>query len=160
MDMRPVRVGRSALAPNMPHVDLFLTRSHALFVDGALVPVLYLINGSTIALYAANEFDELEFFHIKLETHDVIHAEGAPCETLLTVSENANNFSDYFRRYGTPSNKDQPCAPVVAYYGGRNEIKSRLGISPWSDYRRKIEVIRDRLEERAIAVRQPIEAMS
>jgi hypothetical protein len=161
-DARPVRVGRSALAPDVPHTDLFLTRGHALFVDGALVPVGSLINGTTIALYAANEFDELEFFHIKLETHDVIHAEGAPCETLLTVSENANNFSDYFRRYGTPRTEDQPCVPILSYDGGRSEIKSRLrsAISPWFDCRRKIDVIRDRLEERAIALRRQMEAIS
>ena len=71
----PVRVARSALAPDVPHADLFLTKAHALFIDGALVTVDSLINGSTIAVYAAEEYDELEFFHIKLEAHDVIYAE-------------------------------------------------------------------------------------
>jgi hypothetical protein len=155
----PVRVGRSELAPNMPHVDLFLTRSHALFVDGALVPVLYLINGSTIALYAANEFDELEFFHIKLETHDVIQAEGAPCETLLTVKMQTISAT-IFPDMGLRVTKEQPCVSVLSFNDGRSEIKSRLSISPWSDYRREIEVIRDRLEERAIALCQPMDAIS
>jgi len=161
-DVRPVRVGRSALAPNVPHTDLFLTRGHALFIDGVLVPVGSLINDATIALYAANEFNELEFFHIKLETHDVVQAEGAPCETLLSVSENASNFSDYFRRYGTPRTDEQPCVPILAYNGGRSEIKSRVrsAISPWFDRQGKLDVTRDHLEERAIALRRQMETIS
>jgi hypothetical protein len=36
----------------------------------------------------------LEFFHIKLERHDVIYAEGTPTETLLEVDESAANFAE------------------------------------------------------------------
>lgn len=67
-DALPVRVARSALAPNVPHSDLYLTKAHALFIDGILVTVGSLINGSTIAVYPAEEYEELEFFHLKLET--------------------------------------------------------------------------------------------
>jgi hypothetical protein len=35
---------------------------------------------TTIKLYEARELAELEFFNIKLESHDVISAEGAPVE--------------------------------------------------------------------------------
>jgi len=150
---RPVRIVRSALADNVPRADLFVTQSHALFVDGALVTAGRLINGTTITLYAAEEFAELEFFHIKLETHDIVYAEGAACETLLTVDETANNFADYLRKYGPANSGDQPCVPI-APGGGRSEIKSRFrsAISPWFDRREKIDVIRDRLEERGLAL--------
>jgi hypothetical protein len=84
-----VRIVRSALAPNVPQADLYVTKPHALFIDGVLVPAGNLINDTTITLYEAREHDELEFFHIKLESHDVIYAEGAPVETLLNVDENA-----------------------------------------------------------------------
>ena len=66
-----------------------VTKAHALLIDGVLVAAGNLINGTTITRYDARELDELEFFHIKLERHDVIYAEGAPCETLLNVDENA-----------------------------------------------------------------------
>ena len=158
----PVRVARSALAPNVPRADLFLSKGHALFGGGALVTVGSLINGTTIALYAAEEFDELEFFHIKLESHDVIYAEGAPVETLLNIDENAINFAEYFRRYGMPQSEGQPCAPILSYGGAGGEIKSRVRsvISPWFDRRRPIDVIRDRLEERAVALGRRLEAAS
>ena len=96
-------------------------------------PIGGLINGTTIALYDANELNELEFFHIKLESHDVIYAEGTPCETLLAVDENAINFADYLRKYGAPTGNEAPCAPLFSYNGGRSELKSRLrsAFSPW-----------------------------
>ena len=67
-----------------------------------LVPAEMLINGATITRYEP-ESDELEFFHIKLESHDVVYAEGAPAETLVNVDESFINFADYFRQYGTPA---------------------------------------------------------
>ncbi len=151
-DAQPVRIARSALAPGVPRADLYVTRGHALFIDGLLIPVGNLINGTTIARYEAREYDELEFFHIKLERHDVIYAEGAPAETLLRVDECATNFADYFRRYGTPETQEAACAPMIPYGGGRGELKSRLrsALSPWLDRREQVDVIRDRLEERGI----------
>lgn len=157
-DVLPVRIARSALGPGVPHSDLYLTQWHALFIDDVLVPVGSLVNGTSIALYDANEFDELEFFHIKLESHDVIYAEGAPCETLLKVSEASLNFADYLRQYGTPEIDELPCVPLLTFNGGRSQVKSRFrsAVSPWFDRRQKIDVIRDRLEERGIALcRQP-----
>jgi hypothetical protein len=149
--VQPVRVARSALAPDVPHTDLYLTGWHALFIDGVLITVGSLINGTTIKRDPARELAELEFFNIKLESHDVIYAEGAPVETLLEVDECAANFSEYLRKYGAPRTYEVRCAPI-APYGGRPELRSRLrsAISPWLDRREPIDVIRDRLEERAV----------
>lgn len=158
-DATPVRIARSALAPGVPQADLYVTGNHALFVDGLLIAVGNLINGTTITRDEASEYDELEFLNIKLERHDVIYAEGAPVETLLDVDERAVNFAEYFRRYGTPKTQDAPCAPRVSYGGGRGELKSRLrsAISPWLDRREPVDVIRDRLEERGIILSRQLE---
>jgi hypothetical protein len=151
--VRPVRVARSALGPDVPHTDLYLTEWHSLFIDGVLIPVGSVINGTTIEVDDASELAELEYFNIKLESHDVIYAEGAPVETLLGVDERAVNFSEYLRRYGAPRTDEVRCAPV-APYGGRDEFRSRVrsAISPWLDRRVPVDVIRDRLEERAITL--------
>jgi Hint domain len=158
-DAMPVRIARSALAPGVPQADLYVTGNHALFVDGLLIAVGNLINGATIMRHEAREYDELEFFNIKLERHDVIYAEGAPVETLLDVDERAVNFAEYFRKYGTPEIQDAPCAPRVSYGGGRGELRSRLrsAISPWLDRREPVDVIRDRLEERGIMLSRQLE---
>ena len=146
----PIRIARSALAPDLPHADLYVTAAHSLLIDGVLVPAEALVNGTTITRYES-ESDELEFFHIKLESHDVIYAEGAPTETLLCVDESFVNFADYLRRYGTPVTEAARCAPLV-HVGGRDELKSRFrsALSPWIDFRNQADVVRDQLEERGV----------
>ena len=133
-DALPVRIARSALAPDVPHSDLYVTRGHSLLIDGVLVPAEVLINGTTITRYEAHEYDEIEFFHIKFESHDVVYAEGAPAETLLNVEESAVNFADYLRQYGTAATDEDRCAPHIHIWGGRVELTSnsaalsRLGL--------------------------------
>jgi hypothetical protein len=153
-DVLPVRVTRSALGPDVPHADLFVTKTHLLLIDDVLVPVCNLINDTTIAVYDASALGELEFFHIRLEAHDVIYAEGAPCDTLLDVNESAINFAEYLREYGPPISQ-APCASMFGS-GRRVEIKSRLrsAISPWVDRRQKLDIIRDKLEEGEPLLRQ------
>src|SRR6516164_4976329 len=88
----PVRVARSALGLDVPNADLYVTKEHALLIDGVLVTAGSLINGTTITVYDASEHNELEFFHIKLARHNAIYAEGVPCESLRNFDENAVNF--------------------------------------------------------------------
>jgi Hint domain len=150
-DARPVRIARSALGPDAPHSDLYVTAAHSLLIDGVLVPAEMLVNGVTVTRHEP-EGDELEFFHIKLESHDVVYAEGAPAETLAQVDESFANFVDYLRRYGMPATEEGRCAPLVRI-GGRAELMSRFrsALSPLIDLRGKADVVRDRLEERGIA---------
>jgi hypothetical protein len=150
---RPVRIARSALASNVPHSDLYVTAAHSLLIDGVLVPAELLVNGTTITRHEPKG-DEMEFFHIKLESHDVVYAEGVPAETLLDVSESFANFADYHRRYGMPTRQETPCVPVIPVHGGRVELMSRArsALSPWIDLRDPAEVVRDRLEEGAYSL--------
>jgi hypothetical protein len=161
-DVLPIRVARSALGPDVPHADLYITQAHALLIDGVLVAAGNLINGTTITRHDASELDELEFFHIKLERHDVIYAEGAPCETLLNVDENAANFAEYLRQYGPTESEEIPCAPLLRYSYRRGEIKScfRSAISPWIDRRQTVDIIRDKLDARGIALLRESELVS
>ena len=161
-DVLPIRVAPSALGPDTPQTDLYVTQQHALLIDGVLVAAGNLINGTTITRFDAGEFDELEFFHIKLELHDVIYAAGAPCETLLNVDENAANFAEYLRQHGPPITQAVPCAPLLSLNGSRSEIKScfRSAISPWYDRRQTADIIRDILDARGIALLQESELTS
>ena len=125
---RPVRIARSALAPNVPHADLYVTGGHSLLIDGVLVPAELLINGTTITRDEAGEYDELEFLHLKLESHDAIYAEGVPAETLINVQEFAVNFADYLRQYGTAATDEEHCAPHIHILGGRPELASNSAV--------------------------------
>jgi len=128
-------------------------------IDGVLAPAEMLINGTTITRHEERECDELEFFHIKLESHDAIYAEGVPVETIFEVDESAPNFVEYFRLYGMPTTEGTRCAPTVHIYWGRDELKSRFrsALSPWVDLRTPADVIRDRMEERGVLLSRQAE---
>ena len=141
---------------------MYVTKAHALYIDGVLVPAGDLVNGTTITLYDASEHNELEFFHVELARHDVIYAEGAPCETEMKGDESAVNFARYLRQDALLATQEVPCAPLLSFNGGRSEIKSRFrsAISPWIDRRQKLDIIRDELEERGIALLGQAELVS
>ena len=79
-DVNPVRVRAHAFGPGRPNRDLLLSPDHALFVDGDLIPVRYLINGATIVQEHA---DEITYWHVELDCHDVLLADGLPAESYL-----------------------------------------------------------------------------
>jgi Hint domain len=153
-DALPIRIARSALGPELPHADLYVTGYHSLLIDSVLAPAATLINGTTIVRDEEREYDELEYFHVKLESHDVIYAEGVLAETLLEVTESAVNFADYLRQYGTPATDEARCAPYVYAFGGRDELKSRFrsALSPWIDLRNEADKFRDRIEELEVMI--------
>jgi hypothetical protein len=64
----------------LPVRDLLLSPDHAVFVDGVLIPVRYLINDCTISQERA---DVITYWHVELADHDVILAEGLACESYL-----------------------------------------------------------------------------
>ena len=78
-EARPLIVRADAIAPGVPLRDLHLTRGHSLYIDGALIPVEFLVNERSILWDV--EATEVEFYHIELEDHDVLLAEGCPAES-------------------------------------------------------------------------------
>ena len=70
---------KGALADNVPHRDLRVTKGHSLFLDGVLIPVEFLVNHRSIRW--DDRAQEAEIYHNELATHDVLIADGAPAES-------------------------------------------------------------------------------
>jgi hypothetical protein len=85
-EINPVRVRADAFGPGQPHRDLILSPNHALYVDGHLIAVRYLLNGATIVQEA---WDSVEYFHVELDAHDVVLANGLAAESFLDVGNRA-----------------------------------------------------------------------
>ena len=79
-DVNPVRIAPHAFAPNQPSRDVWLSPDHAVFRDGVLIPIRYLINGATII---QEPRDTVTYFHVELAAHAILLAEGLPAESFL-----------------------------------------------------------------------------
>jgi len=116
----PVRIQRGAFADGMPHSDLLVSPDHALFVDGKLIAARQLINGTTIS--QEKGWTSVEYFHIELDAHAVLLAEGLPAESYLDTG-NRNFFGnsgepmllhpDLTDETDYPTREAASCAPFV-----------------------------------------------
>lgn len=85
LDTLPIRVQADAFATGVPRRDLYLSPDHAVFVAGALIPIKYLINGDTIEQVSVSS---ITYWHMELDAHDVVFAEGLPTESFLDIGHN------------------------------------------------------------------------
>jgi hypothetical protein len=104
----PVIVRKGALADNVPHHDLRVTKAHALYIDDALIPVEFLVNHRSILW--DDHAQEVTLYHIELDSHDVLIANNAPAESYRDdgnrwLFQNANSG------WGLPP--QEPYAPVL-----------------------------------------------
>ncbi|MCD0501741.1 Hint domain-containing protein [Bordetella petrii] len=77
----PVVIQKGAFAQNVPFRDLTLSPGHHVFFDGKLVPAMLLVNGKTITQDFARPV--FEYFHVELESFDILLAEGVPAESYV-----------------------------------------------------------------------------
>ena len=148
----PVKISRFAIDGKAPHSDLYVSPAHAIYIDGFLAPANNLVNGSNIVANAKPEVLSLTYFHIELETHEPILAEGLAVETYLRDNPDAfDNMDEYVRLYGPPGEPLTPFAPVVPYWGVHQELASHIRsvLAPVYDLRKPIDKIRDRIADRA-----------
>lgn len=88
-DVRPVRIAAHAFGPGRPARDLLVSPGHAICVEvlgEVLIPAKHLVNGATIAQV---EVDEVTYWHVELDTHDILLANGLPAESYIDCGNRA-----------------------------------------------------------------------
>lgn len=124
----PVRVKRGAFGRDTPHCDVLLSRDHALLADDVLIPVRYLINGTTIV---QEQVDQIGYWHIELDRHDVILAAGLPAESFLDTG-NRSAFSNGGPVIGLHPDfnalvwEAAGCAPLVVFGDKLDRVRAKL----------------------------------
>jgi hypothetical protein len=86
----PVRIEAGAIDHGLPERTLYVSPDHALFIDGCLIPAKILINGRSIV---QEPRDRISYFHVELESHDILLAESLPVESYLETG-NRNFFEN------------------------------------------------------------------
>jgi hypothetical protein len=136
-DILPICIKAGALDADMPQRDLWISPHHAMFLDGVLIEAKDLVNG--VSIVQVEQAEEVQYFHIELETHDVIIAEGALSETFVDddsrgMFHNAHEFEMLYpdavkepARYYAPR-LDQGYEVEVA----RGRIAHRAGLASHS----------------------------
>ncbi len=84
-EVLPVRIAAHAFGAGWPSRDLLVSPGHAICVDlggEVLIPALALVNGTTITRTVVGS---IAYWHVELDSHDVILAEGLPSESYLEM---------------------------------------------------------------------------
>lgn len=124
----PVRVSAGAFGPGLPIHDLRLSPDHAVYVDGVLIPIRYLLNGDTILQERAAV---VTYFHVELDQHGIILADGLPCETYLdpgnrAAFENGGTLVQANPDFALRIWETESCATLVVAGPHLAAIKTRL----------------------------------
>jgi hypothetical protein len=111
-DECPIRIRAGAFGGDRPGRDLLLSPGHAVCVahgtEEVFVPAWALVNGATIV---REEVPTVTYWHVELESHDVILAEGLPCESYLDMG----NRAFFGRAYGRLATVDPERATTAVY---------------------------------------------
>jgi hypothetical protein len=130
---RPVRVRENAIADGVPRRDLLLSPDHAILLDGLLIPAKLLVNGSTIA--QDTRLRAGCYFHVELQRHAVVLAEGLGCESYLDTGnraffENGPDpmvlHPDFDNSAGQRRREMESCAPLAVDAGRVEPIWRQL----------------------------------
>lgn len=110
----PIRIRAGALEPNTPRRDLWLSPGHSLYLEGVLIQAENLINGATIEQVP---HALVEYWHVELDEHEILLAEGAPSESYLdtgnrTAFSNGGAFIQAHPNF-MPKHWSATCVPLV-----------------------------------------------
>lgn len=131
--MQPVCIQAGAIGDGLPTDDLIVTADHAMIIDGVAVNAAALVNGSTIHWVPMKDLpDQVTYYHVETERHDVILANGAASESFVDSVTRANfdNYQQYLDLYGADRFIPEMELPrVMSQRTLPNRIRNRLGLS-------------------------------
>lgn len=96
----PILVKAGALGNSLPVRDLYVSPDHALLVDGLLINAGALVN--SISILQTEPTETFTYFHVELDNHALLIAEGTYAESYLPQKEDRDcydNAAEYSELY-------------------------------------------------------------
>jgi len=124
-ELFPVRIAAGALNDNLPARDLYLSPDHALLIDGILVNAGALVNGRTITQTRHMPGETFMYYHVETPGHQVLVAEGTPCETFCDFN-GRDDFENAEDRADAPAIEEMPLLRVTAPRMLPERLRARL----------------------------------
>jgi hypothetical protein len=90
----PICIKQGALGKHMPQRDLYVSNDHAIAIDGLLVIAGLLVNGSSIVRCDDYSAAVVEYFHVELDEHELLLAEGVAAESFYNVGNARAKFDN------------------------------------------------------------------
>ena len=132
-DVLPICIKRHAIAENVPARELFVSPGHAICIDGALIHAIRLVNG--VSITQADSVESVTYYHIELETHEIIFAENCPAETFMGehFRKQFQNAWQFARLYPGEAATETMCLPRLEsgfqLHAIQQRIAARAGIT-------------------------------
>ncbi len=130
----PVEICISALGDNLPKRPLRVSPGHSLLVSGVFPIASALVNDVTVRQLTKEELpDTFTYYHIEVEDHALILAEGVPAETFLDASSRRqfSNWSEYVELYGEEEREvprsDLHYKRILKFDNLSQELKETIG---------------------------------
>jgi hypothetical protein len=133
--LHPIRLRAACLGAGLPRRDLLVSPEHAMVIDGLLIPAHCLVNGRSIVKEPATA--RLDYFHVELDSHDVLLAEGAASESFLDDDSRGlfHNAAEYATLHPDAPPPGEFCARRVNSGPELDTIRCRLGASSVQEVR-------------------------
>ncbi|MEM9852236.1 MAG: Hint domain-containing protein, partial [Pseudomonadota bacterium] len=149
-ELRPIRIARGALGPDLPNRDMWVSPQHRMLVSTertilnhgepeVLIPAKGLLNDRSVVVdYGLRE---TTYVHILLDRHEILFANGAPTESfhpglhsLSTIEDAARD--ELFEIFPELRHDPSEYGPTARLSLKPREARSLLGTGPTAQERR------------------------
>jgi Ca2+-binding RTX toxin-like protein len=136
-NLRPIRIPKNVVSAGNGVDDLVLSPQHRVLIASKVAQRMF---GNTEVLVAAkqllaiegveiaDDFKEVTYFHILFDRHEIVYADGVPCESLYLGQEAQKSLSSagreeiyaIFPEVASPDFQAMSCRPVIQGKRARN----------------------------------------